>query len=135
MSYLEELLPEFRNGAKIRLNTWPENQYIYKKGKEIYNEDGEISKFLDNYVMTCDLWEFYKEPEPDWDYIIKNRCLCWFWDDGKEERRTMRYLSRVADNYSDPFISYLPIYGYLSFQCCRPVRRDEITFYEDKKDD
>lgn len=23
MAYLEELLPEFRKGAKIRLNSWP----------------------------------------------------------------------------------------------------------------
>ena len=41
MAYLEELLPEFRKGAKIRISTWPKTQYIYKKGKEIYNEDRE----------------------------------------------------------------------------------------------
>ena len=26
MSYLEEMLPEFRNGARIRISTWPKNQ-------------------------------------------------------------------------------------------------------------
>ena len=35
MAYLEELLPEFRKGAKIRLNSWPEDKYIYQKDGEI----------------------------------------------------------------------------------------------------
>lgn len=33
MAYLEELLPEFRKGAKIRLNSWPEDKYIKKMEK------------------------------------------------------------------------------------------------------
>lgn len=32
MAYLEELLPEFRNGAKIRRKDWPENLSISLKG-------------------------------------------------------------------------------------------------------
>lgn len=34
MAYLEELLPEFRKGAKIRLNSWPEDKYIYQFEEE-----------------------------------------------------------------------------------------------------
>lgn len=32
MSYLEEVLPEFRAGAKIRRKDWPENLSISLKG-------------------------------------------------------------------------------------------------------
>lgn len=32
MSYLEELLPEFRKGAKIRCSNWEKDKYIQKKG-------------------------------------------------------------------------------------------------------
>ena len=31
MSYLEELLPEFRKGAKIRCSDWEKDKYIQKK--------------------------------------------------------------------------------------------------------
>ena len=36
MAYLEELLPEFRKGAKIRCDYWDEGKYIQLK------EDGYI---------------------------------------------------------------------------------------------
>lgn len=100
MAYLEELLPEFRKGAKIRLNSWPEDKYIYQKDGEIKENRGGCFYFGYNY-MNCDGWELYQEPI-DWDYIIKNKCLCWFWDDGRK---------------------------------CRPVRRDEVTFYESGEDE
>ena len=32
MSYLEELLPEFRKGAKIRIEDWEPNIYIKQQG-------------------------------------------------------------------------------------------------------
>lgn len=133
MAYLEELLPEFRKGAKIRLSTWPKTQYIYKKGKEIYNEDGEISKFLDGYVMTCSLWEFYQEPI-DWEYIIKNKCLCWFWDHSEERKRTgllARLISQDEYRFEKRGYNGEPSMPYMN---CRPVRRDEVNFYKDKRD-
>lgn len=129
MSYLEELLPEFRKGAKIRRKNWPENLCISLRGSCGIN--------IAFYDVNADDWEKVPDNPIDWDYIIKNKCLCWFWDDGKEERMTMRYLSRVynSNDVKEPFISNHPVCGYLSFQHCRPVRRDEINFYEDKKDD
>ena len=65
----------------------------------------------------------------DWDYSIKNKCLCWFWDYkdlgiliGVRGNNTFcRYVGRKSDFY--PYAN------------CRPVRKDEVTFYEDKKDD
>ena len=128
MSCLEELLPAFRKGARIRISTWPKNQYIYKKGKEIYNEDGEISKFLDGYVMTCDLWELYQEPI-DWDYVIANSCPCWFWNNDKN-LRVKGTLMEVDDTCDYSF--RISLYNTYYKNCC-PCRRDEVTFYEDMK--
>ena len=72
MSYLEELLPEFRNGAKIRRKYWGDNDFVeisdFKKGLIFTNKELEASD-----------WEFYQEPidwelyqnSVDWNYIIK----------------------------------------------------------------
>lgn len=35
---------------------------------------------IDIEDLPRDDWELYQEPI-DWGYIIKNKCLCWFWDD------------------------------------------------------
>lgn len=71
----------------------------------------------------------YQEPV-DWDYIIKNKCLCWFWDE-VEETKTLGLLDgRVANNKE----LFFRRNGGFNTQC-RPVRRDEVTFYEDKKDE
>ena len=35
MSYLEELLPEFRKGAKIRLSSWSKDKFIVMRDKDI----------------------------------------------------------------------------------------------------
>lgn len=129
MSSLEKILPEFRNGARIRISTWPKNQYIYKKGNEIYNEDGEISKFLDGYVMTCDLWEFYQE-HIDWNYIIENSCLCWFWDDENDKN----FIATLEAFEIDICVTRFKSKNGAVWHNCRPVRKDEVTFYEDKKD-
>lgn len=80
MAYLEELLPEFRKGAKIRCKSWKAGEYIYidKKGS-VMTEKGNVY-ILDHVDFDSEYWELYQEPI-DWDYIIKNKCLCWFWDD------------------------------------------------------
>ena len=83
MAYLEELLPEFRKGAKIRRKTWNKNEFIYMKKCTLFNEedlelDGTEMDIWDTFIAND--WELVKDPEPDWDYIIKNKCLCWFWD-------------------------------------------------------
>jgi hypothetical protein len=125
MSYLEELLPEFRNGAKIRLIGSRDNEYYYIKHNVIYNQNGTPVKDFSLSVILSDVWELYQEPI-DWDYIIKNKCLCWFWDgDGS---RTINKLKCVGEGefYDD---------CCRTWENCRPVSKDEVTFYEDKKDD
>ena len=120
MSYLEELLPEFRKGAKIRCKHWASNAFI----QNIDDDDIDIKD------LYRDDWELYQEPI-DWDYIIKNKCLCLFWDEGKE-RHVRNFLKDVKNcNYKHPL--FYDQNGII-WDSCRPVRRDEVNFYEDKKD-
>lgn len=114
MAYLEELMHEFRNGAKIRCGYW-------KKGMYIQNIDDDD---IDIEDLPRDDWEFYQEPI-DWGYIIENRIPCWFWN---IERKVLGIL--VDYNEDDMYLRD----GDSYYQNCRPVRKDEVTFYEDKKD-
>lgn len=129
MAYLEELLPEFRKGAKIRLNSWPEDKYIYQKDGEIKENRGGCFYFGYNY-MNCDGWELYQEPI-DWDYIIKNKCLCWFWDDDGDMPVICAGLIEVESGKFSGF----RVGNGSCWRKCRPVRRDEVTFYESGEDE
>nr|DAK07326.1 MAG TPA: Protein of unknown function (DUF2829) [Bacteriophage sp.] len=129
MSYLEELLPEFKKGAKIRRKDWRDGKYIKLSGVYAKDEYGDVY-FIEPNEITADDWELYKDPEPDWQYIIDHKCLCWFWDD-EEENRQIGYLCFVDDHGG--FVLEAPDDCYNSYINCRPVRRDEVTFYEDKK--
>lgn len=131
MAYLEELLPEFRKGAKIRCNDWEKDLYIYMKNNLVYSSD--MSKHLD-YDILSDKWEPYQEPI-DWQYIIDNKCLCWFWGDCEKYSIEYGFLGFLAyvqpSNNTDRFEE---LSGKI-WKNCRPVHKDEITFYEDEKDD
>lgn len=135
MAHLEELLPEFRKGVKIRATHWDKNSYIEIKNGEIVDCKGTDVGDLPFYKVMDNDWEFYREPEPDWDYIIKNKCLCWFWCKDEEERKIAGYLSDY-DSYNSQFGRYKgKNVAVTYFDYCRPVRRDEVTFYEDRKDE
>lgn len=128
MAYLEELLPEFRKGAKIRCSNWEKDKYIQKKGGLVAT-DNDILCDLSASDIFSNRWELYREPI-DWDYIIKNKCLCWFWDTDESNKRA-GILKIISENIN---VLYLNNYDQQWFNC-RPVRRDEVAFYEDKKDD
>lgn len=124
MSYLEELLPEFRKGAKIRRKDWDKDFYIYMRDGFIYTKRGGLFKFEYEEFNTKD-WKFYQEPI-DWDYIIKNKCLCWFWDDiNSLEESSYGYLI-LYNEYTQRYYN-----GKKWYKNCRPVRKDEVNFYED----
>lgn len=139
MSYLEELLPEFRKGAKIMRTSeakilGKQPYYFFKDNKIWYDNSISVKDYnnrpFTNYELMASDWELVKDPKPDWDYIIKNKCLCWFWDDDESEKTVSILINAEKDEYT-PFLLYDECY----FEHCRPVRRDEVTFYEDKKDD
>lgn len=67
MAYLEELLPEFRKGAKIRMKSWPENEYIYRKGNDVLDERGKTFDFTNSELFSD--WEF-KQESIDWQLAI-----------------------------------------------------------------
>lgn len=130
MAYLEELLPEFRKGAKIRRTglSKPVNAkgYIFYKEGKIYNEFGrECEPDLGLWLSKND-WELYEEPI-DWQYIIDHECLCWFWEDSKQDKLAQN-LNSVDSNSPFMFVDSRNV----AYKHCRPVRRDEVTFYEDK---
>lgn len=127
MAYLEELLPEFRKGTKIRRKSWESTLYIEQQNREIKTNKGEIL-YLGLDYLNDDTWELYQEPI-DWDYIIKNDYPCWFWDD--IEDKALGTLSEFSLDYTSPF--GMRFGGY--WKNCRPVRKDEVTFYEDKEDE
>lgn len=136
MAYLEELLPKFRKGAKIRKNYWNKRFYVYFDGGIIRNQDGEVFCFdgFDGEDLTGGFWELYHDPEPDWQYIIDNRCLCYFWDE-KFNWAMYGTLGKIEKGSEYRFTMFDDAGNRSSYKNCRPVRRDEVTFYEDKKDD
>lgn len=126
MAYLEELLPEFRKGAKIRCDYWDNGKYIKLKEDGYIYDDNDDRIDFSSLTIFGKSWELYKEPELDWDYIIKNKCLCWFWC-GIGKIKYLNYLQvKEEHTFRDELGS--------CWDNCRPVRRDEVTFYEDKKD-
>ena len=129
MSYLEEVLPEFRKGAKIRCKYWKPGDYYKLKNGQIINQNKEkvYYNFFSEAVLT-DQWELYQEPI-DWQYIIDHKCPCWFWDNKGDEKQ-IGYLAGIKDNR---FYLEAPEDCFNSYSYCRPVRRDEIIFYEGRK--
>lgn len=128
MSYLEELLPAFRNGAKIRSSMWSKKAYIHLKDGKILDESG-LPYTIPAIAFHINDWELYQEPV-DCDYIIKNKCLCWFWDDDDTDGVMAILVSVYKDSTYRYYCRDLAGSGS-SRKHFRPVRRDEVTFYED----
>lgn len=127
MSYLEELLPEFRKGARIRRRCWKPECFLFIRDGLIFDQEDCVYTSYATSILEDD-WELYKDPEPDWNYIIDNKCLCWFWDGDDKSNRLIDYLVNVSN---ESYILYKSTTG-LRWSHCRPVRKDEVTLYEDK---
>lgn len=130
MSYLEELLPEFRKGAKIRIKNWPNPFYYEMRNGKVYNQDGYKVNVFSHPALFENVWELYQEPI-DWQYIIDNGCLCWFWDDAEDKPVICAGLIEIASGRFSGFRSE----NGSCWRYCRPIRKDEVTFYEDREDD
>ena len=127
MAYLEELLPHYRNGAKIRRKSWDAKVYVHLIGKECCDEKGYI--FDLNTSLIADDWEFYQDPI-DWDCIINNKCFCWFWDSKLPGIVGILESIKEDDNSSFKYIDS----NCTAWMNCRPVLKAEIIFYEDKSE-
>lgn len=129
MAYLEELLPEFRKGAKIRRKIWSDKVFM---SSENIGESCLCARDID-----ANDWELWQEPKEDidWDYIIKNKCLCWFWDHSEERKRTgllARLISQDEYRFEKGGYNGEPSIPYMN---CRPVRKDELNLYEERNDE
>lgn len=138
MAYLEEFLPEFRKGAKIRQKDWDDDVFIYFYKDEIYWKDsgawkdGKIASTKDLvslFTFHRDDWEFYQEPI-DWDYIIKNKCPCWFYN-GEDDEIIINTLNDIIIDARNN-MQFFDGLGK-KWENCRPVRKYEVTFYEDRE--
>lgn len=130
MAYLEELLPEFRKGAKIRCVNWKKDKFLsLKENGSLLDQDGDSSFFYGADLLSNE-GEFYKDAEPDWDYIINNQCLCWFWD-YDFSYKVLRFLRNIERDLNNSFLDENHSY----WKNCRPACRDEVTFYEEKEDE
>lgn len=130
MAYLEKLLPEFRNGAKIRRRIWDDKELFVKineAGEPVLN-NGNKFEFCRN--INCSDWELYQEPI-DWEYIIKNKCICWFWDDENDKN----FIATLEAFEIDICVTSFKSKNGAVWHNCRPVRKDEVNFYEDAEDD
>ena len=117
----EEVLPALRNGKKIRCESWEPNQYTCLNDEDCFSIDD---------ILNND-WEIIDEPKYDWDYIIKNKCPCWFWDND-EENKVLCILNSIEADIEFPYKDCITTTGW---KHCRPVRKDELNFYEDKEDE
>lgn len=131
MAYLEEVLSEFRKGAKIRRKDWDEGKYIVCNGNFVDNDLGRVHS-LTNLDIIGNVWEFYQEPI-DWNYIIENKCLCWFWGDCEKYTKEYGFLGFLTYVQSGKNTDRFEDLEGKIWKHCRPVRRDEVIFYENRK--
>lgn len=114
---------QYNDLMKARKSKGKKNETAYAK-----DEYGDVY-FIEPNEITADDWELYEEPI-DWQYIIDHKCPCWFWD-YDFSYKVMRFLRNIEIDLNRPFLDENHSY----WKNCRPVRRDEVTFYEDRKDD
>ncbi len=126
----EDVLPALKEGKKVRRSLWPKDEYIFRVNNLVCNEKNDYWCPADFDNILRDDWEIIEEPEPDWEYIIKNKCLCWFWDDDDDVPR-IKYLTSYRKNKRYPFVGYSKSDRPCPYTHCRPVRKNELNFYED----
>lgn len=125
MASFDKILPKFKNGVKIRRGDWGRFTYIQNVNNEIVTSMG--NKYIINmFDLMSNSWEIYKEPEYDWDSIIRNENLCQFWNDKKTES-IFGFLTRINEAKKQFFNE-----EGICYKNCRPVHKTEITFYENK---
>ena len=134
----EEVLPALREGCSIRHVSWPEGYFVYMTDGHLNDQQCRLFEIMNSGMinwLSTDGWEIFEKPKIDWSYIIENKCLCWFWDDDDEDVTLIKYLTSYEKNKRYPFVGYSKGGGHCPYKHCRPVRKDEGTFYEDEGDE
>lgn len=132
----EEIIPALREGCSIRHVSWPKEYSVYMKDGCLHDQQCRLFDMMNsgmiNWLSTDD-WEIIEEPEPDWEYIIKNKCLCWFWD-SNFYWAMCGTLGKIEKGVEYEFTMFDEAGNRSAYKHCRPARRDEVTFYEDKEE-
>lgn len=125
----EEVLPALRDGKEIRRASW-ENKDCVIIIDYLKNSYPHSLYLID---IFADDWEVFEEPEPDWEYIIKHKCLCWFWD-SNFNWAMCGTLGQIEKGVEYEFTMFDEAGNRSAFKHCRPVRKEEVTFYEDRNE-
>lgn len=74
--------------------------------------------------------EFMRDiaPKMNKGWVAMDKDESWFWDDDESEKIVGILINVKKDEYT-PFL----LYGKYYLEHCRPVRRDEVNFYEDRR--
>ena len=132
MANLEEILPHFREGMKIRRSDWGKFCYIEYKNGEILTAMGNPYRF-NKVDIESENWSEYILPEQEeynWEDVIEGNYLCWFWDTcGDDYRKIASTLVSVDQHAQCKFMSNIGT----PWKYCRPVSKDEIRLMRKKK--
>ena len=134
MATLLELKNKIEAGAKIRRKSnYVKNSYISIKGNimsTFSNENGLPHVFTTNDLFADD-WEEYKDNHTDYDKYIG--CLCKFFNTDSDTR-TIYYgiLTKVIVTING--VIYIS-HNNCSYNFCKPIKSDEVKFYEDVKNE
>lgn len=112
MVYLEELLPEFKKGIKIRRKPWREGRYIKLKGLYARDEYGNCY-FLEPDEIAADDWEFYQEPI-DWTTSSRTSAYAGFGIMIMKVLETLEYYQMFVKKWSillPVFIKEINLFG------------------------
>ena len=121
MARFEEVLPELKNGNKIKLAKWKPGCYIG------VNESGDIffegSQYFDiSYILRED-WEVITDEMIEMNKAIGS--VCYFWDDD-ESAGTYDVLGKTKINQQTHQLSYFPKgCDTLCFCHCRLLTNEE----------
>lgn len=112
---------------------------MFRLGKrQVYSKKGGLAATDNDFLCSLSVsdifsnrWELYQEPI-DWQYIIDHKCLCKFWN--KKGCEVLGFLKQRIYYKDNDFYTYISLPGAI-YTKCLPVHRDEVTFYEDRKDE
>lgn len=111
----EEIIPSLREGKEIKRKAWDKKEYIQAKA-------GYKTLSIDS--ILADDWELFI----DWDFVINNYIICWFWDDDKKRKR-LGFLVNVDNQGLYEYRPNLDSDTVGFFSNCEPVRGGEYEFY------
>ena len=71
MAYLEELLPEFRKGAKIRRKDWTDGDYlVFNTKDELIIDQEDCYRYMNVHAVYVKKAPMFDKVQPTWGMIV-----------------------------------------------------------------